>query len=330
MAAAAAGKPPLLLCRGGGGWCKWCSCHGGGWCSGAGCPRAAAVELKWIWQTATAAVEEMVVTWCGGSEVVLAVVMTPRGCGVEGCSGGDVVTMVMMVDMVTGKWPEMVAGGSDGCCGWQRLPWWRRAAVHGEEGIYYEEVFAPVARIKAIQLFLAYASFMGFMVYQMDVRSAFLYGTIEEEVYVCQPPGFKDPDYLDKRGTIDQTLFLKKDSKYIILVQVYVDDIIFGSTRQDWSDEFEALMQSQFEMSSIGQLTFFLGLQVDQRSDGIFIHQTKYVNDILHKFDMDTNKSAPTPFEPPKIKDKNLPDGPVNVHIYRSMIGSLMYLTASR
>nr|GFB74537.1 hypothetical protein [Tanacetum cinerariifolium] len=103
-----------------------------------------------------------------------------------------------------------------------------------------------------------------------------------------------------RRGTIDQTLFLKKDSL------------------------------SQFEMSSMEQLTFFLGLQVDQGSDGIFIHQTKYVNDILHKFDMDTNKSAPTPFEPPRIKNKNLPDGPVNVHIYRSMIGSLMYLTASR
>nr|GFC80656.1 uncharacterized mitochondrial protein AtMg00810-like [Tanacetum cinerariifolium] len=132
-----------------------------------------------------------------------------------------------------------------------------------------------------------------------------------------------------KRGTIDQTLFLKKDSKDIILVQVYVDDIIFGSTRQDWSDEFKALMQSQFEMSSMGHLTFFLGLQVDQRLDGIFIHQTKYVNDILHKFDMDTNKSAPIPFEPPKIKNKNLPDGPVNVCLYRSMIGSLMYLTAS-
>nr|GEW59187.1 retrovirus-related Pol polyprotein from transposon TNT 1-94 [Tanacetum cinerariifolium] len=161
-------------------------------------------------------------------------------------------------------------------------------------------VYRNKARVKAIRLFLAFASYMGFMVYQMDVKSAFLNGEIQEEVYVTQPKGFEEP----KRGTIDQTLFLKKDSKDIIL--------------------------SQFEMSSMGQLTFFLGLQVDQRSDGIFIHQTKYVNDILHKFDMDTNKSAPTPFEPPKIKDKNLPDGPINVYLYRSMIGSLMYLTASR
>nr|GEY87161.1 putative ribonuclease H-like domain-containing protein [Tanacetum cinerariifolium] len=231
-----------------------------------------------------------------------------------------------------------------------------------EKGIDYTEVFAPATRVEAIRLFLAFASYMGFMVYQMDVKSAFLNGEIQEEVYVTQSKGFEDPKYPKRvykvvkalyglyralrawyatlssfllkhgyrRGTIDQTLFLKKDSKDIILVQVYVDDIIFGSTRQDWSDEFEALMQSQFEMSSMGHLTFFLGLQVDQRSDGIFIHQTKYVNDILHKLDMDTNKSAPTPFEPPKIKDKNLPDGLVNVHLYRSMIGSLMYLTASR
>ncbi|GJX07571.1 putative ribonuclease H-like domain-containing protein [Tanacetum coccineum] len=231
-----------------------------------------------------------------------------------------------------------------------------------EEGIDYTEVFAPVARVEAIRLFLAFASFMGFMVYQMDVKSAFLNGKIEEEVYVTQPKGFVDPQHPKKvykvvkalyglhqaprawyatlssfllkngyrRGTIDQTLFLKKNAKDIILVQVYVDDIIFGSTRQDWSDEFESLMQSEFEMSSMGQLTFFLGLQVDQRKDGIFIHQQKYVQDILTKFDMVDNKAASTPFEPPKLKDNSSSDAAVNVHYYRSMIGSLMYLTASR
>ncbi|GJS10439.1 putative ribonuclease H-like domain-containing protein, partial [Tanacetum coccineum] len=153
-----------------------------------------------------------------------------------------------------------------------------------EEGIDYDEVFAPVARIEAIRIFLAFASYMGFIVYQMDVKSAFLYGKIDEEVYVSQPPGFIDP----KRGTIDNTLFIKKDKHDIILVQVYVDDIIFGSTKKSWCDEFEALMKSRFQMSSVGELTFFLGLQVKQTEDGIFISQDK------------------------------------------SMIGSLMYLTASR
>ncbi|GKB14439.1 putative ribonuclease H-like domain-containing protein [Tanacetum coccineum] len=231
-----------------------------------------------------------------------------------------------------------------------------------EEGIDYEEVFAPVARIEAIRLFLAYASFMGFMVYQMDVKSAFLYGTIEEEVYVTQPPGFKDPDHPDKvykvvkalyglhqalrawyetlanyllgngfkRGKIDQTLFIKKQKGDILLVQVYVDDIIFGSTNKELCTGFEKLMKDKFQMSSMGELTFFLGLQVQQKEDGIFISQDKYVAEILKKFNYSDVKSASTPvdLEKPLVKDGDADD--VDVHLYRSMIGSLMYLTASR
>ncbi|GJR06343.1 putative ribonuclease H-like domain-containing protein [Tanacetum coccineum] len=231
-----------------------------------------------------------------------------------------------------------------------------------EEGIDYDEVFAPVARIEAIRLFLAFASYMGFMVYQMDVKSAFLYGEIEEEVYVTQPKGFEDPHFPKhvyrvvkalyglhqaprawyarlstfllkhnyRRGTIDKTLFIKKNSRDIILVQVYVDDIIFGSTNQAWCDEFEVLMKGEFEMSAMGELTFFLGLQVKQNPDGIFISQDKYVQDMLKKFDMENVRPATTPFEASKPKSKDEPDDAVNVHLYRSMIGSLMYLTASR
>nr|GEZ07486.1 cysteine-rich receptor-like protein kinase 10 [Tanacetum cinerariifolium] len=120
-----------------------------------------------------------------------------------------------------------------------------------EEGIDYDEVFALVARIKAIIIFLAFASFMGFIFYQMDAKSAFIYGTIEEEVYNRY-----------RRGTIDMTLFIKKDKDDIILVQVYVDDIIFGSTKKSLCDEFEAMMHKRFQMSSMWELTFFLGLQV--------------------------------------------------------------------
>ena len=231
-----------------------------------------------------------------------------------------------------------------------------------EEGIDYDEVFAPVARVEAIRLFLAFASYKGFTVYQMDVKSAFLYGKIEEEVYVTQPKGFEDPQNPKKvykvvkalyglhqaprawyarlssfllehgyrRGAIDKTLFIKKNSRDIILVQVYVDDIIFGSTKEEWCREFENLMKGEFQMSAMGELTFFLGLQVKQKQDGIFIHQEKYVKDILQKFDFETLRTATTPFEPPTPKIKNEPDQAVNVHLYRSMIGSLMYLTASR
>ncbi|GJW67874.1 putative ribonuclease H-like domain-containing protein [Tanacetum coccineum] len=191
-----------------------------------------------------------------------------------------------------------------------------------EEGIDYDEVFAPVARIEAIRIFLAYASYMGFTVYQMDVKSAFLYGQIEEEVYVCQPPGFEDPDHPDKvykvvkalyglhqaprawydtlatyllsngfqRGQIDQTLFIKSQKGHILLVQIYVQ----------------------------------------QRKKGIFISQDKYVHQILRKFNYTDVKSASTPtdLEKPLVKDADADD--VDEHLYRSMIGSLMYLTASR
>ncbi|GJT23841.1 ribonuclease H-like domain-containing protein [Tanacetum coccineum] len=231
-----------------------------------------------------------------------------------------------------------------------------------EEGIDYDEVFAPVARIEAIRIFLAYASYMGFTVYQMDVKSAFLYGQIEEEVYVCQPPGFEDPDHPDKvykvvkalyglhqaprawydtlatyllsngfqRGQIDQTLFIKSQKGHILLVQIYVDDIIFGSTKKELCDEFEKLMKDKFQMSSMGELTFFLGLQVQQRKKGIFISQDKYVHEILRKFNYTDVKSASTPtdLEKPLVKDADADD--VDEHLYRSMIGSLMYLTASR
>ncbi|GJQ94993.1 putative ribonuclease H-like domain-containing protein [Tanacetum coccineum] len=191
-----------------------------------------------------------------------------------------------------------------------------------EEGIYYDKVFAPVARIETIKLFLAYALFMDFTVYQMDVKSAFLYGTIEEEVYVSQPPGFKDPKFPNKvykvekalyglhqaprawyetlstyvlengfkRGTIDKTLFIKKIKNDILLVQVYVV----------------------------------------QRNDGIFLSQDKYVGDILKKFGFSSVKTASTPMETHKPLSKDADGTDVDVHLYRSMIGSLMYLTSSR
>ncbi|GJT48689.1 putative ribonuclease H-like domain-containing protein [Tanacetum coccineum] len=208
-----------------------------------------------------------------------------------------------------------------------------------EEGIDYDEVFAPVARIEAIRLFLAYASFKDFVVYQMDVKSAFLYGKIEEEVYVCQPPGFEDPDFPDRvykvekalyglhqaprawyetlltylldngfqRGKINKTLFIKRDKSDILLVQVYVDDVIFRSIRKKMCTEFDKMMHKKFQMSSMRELTFFLGLQVKQKEDGIFISQDKYVNEILNKFGFSDVKTTSTPMEThkPLLKDSD-------------------------
>ncbi|GJU20576.1 putative ribonuclease H-like domain-containing protein [Tanacetum coccineum] len=184
----------------------------------------------------------------------------------------------------------------------------------------------------------------------------------EEEVYVKQPPGFEDPAHPNKvyrvvkalyglhqaprawyerlstfllkhgyrRGAIDKTLFIKKDRRDIMLVQVYVDDIIFGSTKSSMVKDFEDLMQKEFKMSSMGELTFFLGLQVKQSNGGIFLSQDKYVKDILNKFDFRTIKPASTPIEAHKSLGKDEEGEDVDVHLYRSMIGCLMYLTASR
>nr|GEZ98602.1 hypothetical protein [Tanacetum cinerariifolium] len=153
------------------------------------------------------------------------------------------------------------------------------------------------------------ASFMGFMVYQMHVKSVFLYGNIKEEVYVCQPLGFEDPD---------------NPNKVYKVVKALYDDIIFGATNKDLCRSFEKPMKDKFQMSSMGELTFFLGLQVKQKKGGIFIIQDKYVAEILRKFRLTKRKSASAPIdtEKPLLKDLNSED--VDVHTYTSMIGSLI------
>ncbi|GJZ82373.1 putative ribonuclease H-like domain-containing protein [Tanacetum coccineum] len=189
-----------------------------------------------------------------------------------------------------------------------------------------------------------------------------VFAHIEEEVYVCQPPGFEDLEFPNRvykvekalyglhqaprawyetlstymlnnkfqRGKIDKTLFIKRHKGDILLVQVYVDDIIFGSTKKELCNAFEKLMHEKFQMCSMGELTFFLGLQVQQKKDGIFISQDKYVDEILKKFRFTEVKTSSTPIETQKPLLKDEDGKEVDVHMYRSMIGSLMYLTSSR
>ena len=190
-----------------------------------------------------------------------------------------------------------------------------------------EKPYALVARLEVVRLLLAFACMSGFKLFKMDVKSAFLNGFINEEVYVEQPPGFEDhqhPNHVFKlkkalyglnqaprqwyerlsnfllshgyeRGMIDKTLFIKKSNSEIILVQIYVDDIIFGATQDSLCEEFVAAMQGEFEMSMMGELSFFLGLQVKQTKDGIFLCQSKYCKEILKKFEMESCKEASTP-----------------------------------
>nr|GFB82994.1 uncharacterized mitochondrial protein AtMg00810-like [Tanacetum cinerariifolium] len=131
-------------------------------------------------------------------------------------------------------------------------------------------------------------------------------------------------------GKIDQTLFIKGQKEDILLVQVYVDDIIFGSTKKELCTEFEELMHYKFQMSSMEELTFFLGLEVKQKSNGIFISQDKYVDEILRKFKYEVVKSSSTPMDKQKALFKDSDGDDVDVQLYRFMIGSLVYLTSSR
>ncbi|GJS47932.1 retrovirus-related pol polyprotein from transposon TNT 1-94 [Tanacetum coccineum] len=194
-------------------------------------------------------------------------------------------------------------------------------------GLDFEESFAPVARLEAIRIFLANAASKNMTVYQMDVKTAFLNGELKEEVYVSQPEGFVDPDRphhvyrlkkalyglkqaprawydtLSKfllaqgfsKGVVDPTLFIRKTGKHTLHVQIYVDDIIFASTDPKDCDRFSNEMSSKFQMSMMGQISFFLGLQISQNPRGIFINQSKYANEILKKFDLHKSDPVDTP-----------------------------------
>nr|GFA70999.1 retrovirus-related Pol polyprotein from transposon TNT 1-94 [Tanacetum cinerariifolium] len=193
-----------------------------------------------------------------------------------------------------------------------------------EEGVDFEESFAPVARLEAIWIFLAYAAHKNMVVYQMDVKTAVLNGKLREEVYVSQPNGFVDPDnpnhvyklkkalyglkqapraWYDmlssfllsqdfSKGSVDLTLFIKRHNNDLLLVQIYVDDIIFAASTVELCDLFTNLMCSKFKMSMMGKISFFLGLQIYQNPRGIFINQSKYALESLKKYGF---KSYPSP-----------------------------------
>nr|GFA03052.1 hypothetical protein [Tanacetum cinerariifolium] len=172
--------------------------------------------------------------------------------------------------------------------------------------------------------------------HKKNPKSSFLYGKIEEEVYVCQLPGFEDLDFSNRVYKVKKAPYrLHQAPKSwhkgdILLVYVYLDDIIFGSTKKELCFTFEKLMHEKLQMSYMGELTFFLGLQVKQKKDGIFISQDKYVAKILKKFRFIEVKTASTPMETQKSLLKDEDGEEVDVHMYREMISSLMYLTYLR
>ncbi|KAH9679772.1 hypothetical protein KPL71_026267 [Citrus sinensis] len=218
-----------------------------------------------------------------------------------------------------------------------------------EEGIDIDETFAPVARLESIRMLLAFACHKDFILFQMDVKSAFLNGYIMEEVYVKQPPGFENekfPNHVYKlskalyglkqasrawydrlknflldngfsMGKADTTLFIKNKNQDILVVQIYVDDIIFGSTNESLCKEFSSCMSKEFEMSMMGELKYFLGLQIKQNNEGIFINQAKYVKDLLKRFGIDESNTKNTPMSTTIKLEKDEKGKEVDIKKYR-------------
>ncbi|GJW05789.1 retrovirus-related pol polyprotein from transposon TNT 1-94 [Tanacetum coccineum] len=230
-----------------------------------------------------------------------------------------------------------------------------------EEGIYFEESFALVARLEAIRIFLAFAAHMNMVVYQMDFKTVFLNGNLWEEVYVSQPNGFVDPnnpnhvyklkkslyglkqaprawyDILSSflisqdfsKGLVDPTLFIRKEGKELLLVQVYVDDIIFAASAPKLCDLFAKIMCSKFKMSMMGKISFFLRLQIFQNPRVIFINQSKYALESLKKYAFDSCNPVDTPMVEKSKLDEDKEEKVVDPSHYRGMIGTLLYLTAT-
>ncbi|WVZ63868.1 LOW QUALITY PROTEIN: hypothetical protein U9M48_013466 [Paspalum notatum var. saurae] len=229
-----------------------------------------------------------------------------------------------------------------------------------KEGIDYKEIFAPVAHLEAIRILLAFAASKGFKLQQMDVKSAFLNGFVEEEVYVRQSLGFESAKFPDRvyklrkafyglkqaprawyarlksfllksgfvMGSVDKTLFLLSRGGDTLII--YVDDIIVGGSSHALMSSFAEQMSREFEMSLMGELQFFLRLQIKQNPEGTFIHQAKYTRDILKKFDMGDSKPMTTPMSTNTTLDADENGEAVDQKEFRGMIGSLLYLTATR
>nr|GFA99901.1 retrovirus-related Pol polyprotein from transposon TNT 1-94 [Tanacetum cinerariifolium] len=247
----------------------------------------------------------------------------------------------------------------------ERLENKARLVAHGyrqEEGIDFEESFAPVARLEAIRIFLAYAAHKNMVVCQMNVKTAFLNGNLREEVYVSQPDRFVDqdnPNHMYKlkkalyrlkqaprawydmlssflisqdfsKGSVDPTLFIRRNGNDLLLVQIYVDDIIFAASTPKLCDLFAKLMCSKLKISVMGKISFFLGLQISQNPRGIFINQSKYALESLKKYGFESCDPVDILMVEKSKLDEDKEGKVIDPSHYRGMIGTLLYLTASR
>jgi hypothetical protein len=230
------------------------------------------------------------------------------------------------------------------------------------EGLEFGKTFVLIAHLEAIRILLALATSKGFKLYQMNVKSDFLNGVIQEEVFVRQLPGFENLKYPNRvyklskalyglkqasrawyarlktfllehgyvMGSVDKTLFTLKHGNDFLFIQIYVDDIIFGGSSHSLVSSFQEMMENEFQISMMGEQTFFLGIQVKQMKQGTFIHQAKYTKDLMKKFNMAELKPVSTPMSTGTVLDPDENGETVDQREYRSMIGSLLYLTVTQ
>jgi hypothetical protein len=230
------------------------------------------------------------------------------------------------------------------------------------EDLDFGETFAPIAHLEAIRILLVFATSKRFKYYQIDVKSSFLNGVIQEKVFVRQPPGFENPKYPNRvykfsktlyglkqapqawytrlktfllehgyvMGSVDKTIFTLKYGNDFLLVQIYLDDIFFGGSSHTPVSSFQEMMEKEFQTSMMEELTFFLGIQVKQTKQGIFVHQAKYTKDLMKKFNMAELKPVSTLMSMATALDPDKNGEAIDQREYKSMIVSLLYLTATR
>lgn len=231
-----------------------------------------------------------------------------------------------------------------------------------EYGVDYTEVFAPVARMDTVRLIIAVATQKGWGIYQLDVKSAFLHGELQEEVFVEQPHGYevagkmemvyklhkalyglkqaprawfsRIESYFIKEGfensSSEQTLFIKRKGGKVLIVSIYVDDLLFTSDDEEMLSKFKKSMKDEFDMTDLGMMRYFLGIEVIQKSDGIFICQRKYATELIERFEMQNYNSVSNPIIPGQKVGRDEAGVKVDSTFYKQMVGSLMYLTATR
>ena len=232
-----------------------------------------------------------------------------------------------------------------------------------QHGIDYAEVFAPVARLDTIRIVISIAAQKSWVIYQLDVKSAFLHGEITEEVFVEQPPGYEQKGqeakvyrlkkalyglkqaprawysrietYFSKEGFIkcpyEHTLFIKTaGGGKILILCLYVDDLIFTGNDNAMFEEFKKSMKTEFDMTDLGRMKYFLGIEVLQKADGIFITQRKSAQEILERFNMAQCNSVHNPVVPGFKLTKDEEGVAADSTVYKQIVGSLMYLTATR